>query len=155
MLEAERAMGIGLIDNAERLFRQVVAADPKNSIAMTGLARVALERGDQLGAYMQARQALRLDPENPVASHLARRMEEQLRMHGQAVPADTVGGPAAIDPPAREPAPSAARSAPSAAPSEPGPYEPLESKAPKSETPPIAAPGQRPSLVDRLLRRRR
>ena len=148
MLEAERAMGIGLIDNAERLFRQVVAADPKNSIAMTGLARVALERGDQLGAYMQARQALRLDPENPVASHLARRMEEQLRMHGQAVPADTVGGRAGIGPSAGGPAPLDAPPAPLAAPSEPGPSGP-------PETPATRDPGQRASLVDRLLRRRR
>jgi Flp pilus assembly protein TadD len=86
MLEAERAMGIGLIDNAERLYRQVVAIDPKNSIAVTGLARVALERGDQRGAYTYARQALALDPDNPVAGHLAMRMAEQMRNRGEALP---------------------------------------------------------------------
>ena len=88
MLEAERAMGIGLIDNAERLYRQVVALDPKNSIAVTGLARVALERGDQRGAYTFARQALALDPDNPIASHLAMRMAEQMRNRGEALPDD-------------------------------------------------------------------
>ena len=88
MLEAERAMGIGLIDNAERLYRQVVAIDPKNSIAVTGLARVALERGDQRGAYTYARQALALDADNPVAGHLAMRMAEQMRNRGEALPED-------------------------------------------------------------------
>jgi hypothetical protein len=88
MLEAERAMGIGLIDNAERLYRQVVEVDPRNSIAVTGLARVALERGDQRGAYTFARRALSLDPENPVAGHLAMRMAEQMRNRGEALPDD-------------------------------------------------------------------
>jgi predicted Zn-dependent protease len=88
MLEAERAMGIGLLDNAERLYRQVVAIDPKNSIAVTGLARVALERGDQRGAYTFARRALALDPDNPMASHLSQRMAEQMRNRGEALPDD-------------------------------------------------------------------
>ena len=90
MLEAERAMGLGLFDNAERLYRQVVANDPKNSIAVTGLARVALERDDQRGAYALARQALAIDPENPVAAHLAHRMAEQLQMRGETLPDDGV-----------------------------------------------------------------
>jgi Flp pilus assembly protein TadD len=90
MLEAERAMGIGLIDNAERLYRQAVAIDPKNSIAVTGLARVALERGDQRGAYTFARKALTLDPDNPIAGHLSMRMAEQMRNRGEALPDDPV-----------------------------------------------------------------
>ena len=126
MLEAERAMGIGLIDNAERLYRQVVAIDPKNAIAVTGLARVALERGDQRGAYTFARQALALDPDNPMASHLSQRMAEQFRSRGEAVPDDAA--PAASPPaPAASPAPMA--------------------------TPPTVA--GRPGLVGRLLGRRR
>jgi predicted Zn-dependent protease len=88
MLEAERAMGIGLLDNAERLYRQVVAIDPKNSIAVTGLARVALERGDERGAYTFARRALALDPDNPMASHLSQRMAEQMRNRGESLPDD-------------------------------------------------------------------
>ena len=101
MLEAERAMGIGLIDNAERLYRQVVEVDPRNSIAVTGLARVALERGDQRGAYTFARRALSLDPENPVAGHLAMRMAEQMRNRGEALPDDD---PPAASAPASAPA---------------------------------------------------
>jgi Flp pilus assembly protein TadD len=126
MLEAERAMGIGLLDNAERLYRQVVAIDPRNSIAVTGLARVALERGDQRGAYTYARRALALDPENPMASHLSQRMAEQMRNRGEALPddlePDQTGAPAAQAPTGRD----------------------------------TVAPGARPSgLVDRFLRRRR
>jgi tetratricopeptide (TPR) repeat protein len=106
MLEAERAMGIGLIDNAERLYRQVVALDPKNSIAVTGLARVALERGDQRSAYTFARQALALDPDNPIASHLAMRMAEQMRNRGEPLPDDPgVPVPPAADG-ARDPGPA-------------------------------------------------
>ena len=33
-------------------------SDPQNSIAVVGLARVALERGDDLSSYLLARRAL-------------------------------------------------------------------------------------------------
>lgn len=126
MLEAERAMAIGLLDNAERLYGQVVAHDPKNAIAVTGLARVALERGDQPAAYTLARRALALDPDNPMASHLAMRMAEQIRNRGEALPADEGSHP---------------NSPPHAASHTP----------PGSATIRAAGPG----LVSRLLRRRR
>ena len=121
-------MGIGLLDNAERLYRQVVAIDPKNSIAVTGLARVALERGDQRGAYTFARQALALDPDNPMASHLSQRMAEQMRNRGEAVP--------------DEPAPPAAAIAPA---------PPATAGSPGADSGEAPAPG----LIGRLLRRRR
>jgi hypothetical protein len=88
VLEAERALAVGLLDQAERQFAAVVAADPRNAIALVGLARVSLERGDQAGAYRSARRALVIDPENPAASHLARRMAEQFRLHGEPIPPD-------------------------------------------------------------------
>ncbi|HEY3164055.1 MAG TPA: tetratricopeptide repeat protein [Candidatus Limnocylindrales bacterium] len=109
MLEAERAMGIGLFDNAERLYRQVVELDPKNSIAVTGLARVALERDDQREAYVLARRALAIDPENPVAAHLAHRMAEQLLMRGEPLP-DDPGSDSPPPTPGDDPAASPARS---------------------------------------------
>ncbi|HET7701753.1 MAG TPA: tetratricopeptide repeat protein [Candidatus Limnocylindrales bacterium] len=128
MLEAERAIGIGLLDQAERLYAQVVANDPKNSIAVTGLARVALERGDQRGAYTFARRALALDPENHLASHLSQRMAEQMRNRGEALPDDLVDGP--------------------------GPAEPAAPVSGSEAAADDPRPG-RPGLVDRLLRRRR
>ena len=76
ILQAERALTAGMVDQAERLYSQAVAHDPRNSIAVVGLARVALERGDDRAAYRLARRALEIDAENvaaPPARHEARR----------------------------------------------------------------------------------
>ena len=89
MLEAERRLAVGLLDQAEGLYRQVVASDPGNAIAIVGLARVALERGDERTTYLEARRALRLDPDNPMASHLVMRMGEVLRGRGEALPEES------------------------------------------------------------------
>jgi tetratricopeptide (TPR) repeat protein len=92
MLEAERALAVGLLDQAERLYRQVLAADPNNAIAIVGLARVSLERGDNRTTYLEARRALAIDPDNPAASHLAMRMAEVMRGRGEEVPEVTAEG---------------------------------------------------------------
>lgn len=86
LLQAERALAMGLVDHAERLYLQAVAADPLNSIAVVGLARVALERADDVEAYRRARQALRIDPENVAAVRLSERLEEVFTQRGQALP---------------------------------------------------------------------
>jgi thioredoxin-like negative regulator of GroEL len=86
LLEAERALSFGRVDEAERLYRQVATADPANSIAVVGLARVALERADDAGAYVLARQALTIDPENEAARRLVTRLDEVMRTRGQTVP---------------------------------------------------------------------
>ena len=93
MLEAERAMAVGLFDKAERLYAQVAAADPRNSIAVMGLARIALERDNQRGAYLLARRALALDPDNPMASHMARRMAEIMAGRGELPPDEPAAEP--------------------------------------------------------------
>jgi thioredoxin-like negative regulator of GroEL len=85
LLEAERAMSFGRLDRAEEIYRQVVASDPHNSIAVVGLARVTLERGDDLASYRLARQALGIDPENDAARRMAVRLEEVLATRGQPV----------------------------------------------------------------------
>ena len=86
LLEAERALSFGRVDEAERLYRQVAAADPANSIAVVGLARVALEHADDAGAYLLAREALTIDPENEAAQRLVTRLDEVMRTRGETVP---------------------------------------------------------------------
>jgi tetratricopeptide (TPR) repeat protein len=124
LLEAERALSFGLVDRAEALYRQVAAADPKNSIAIVGLARVALERADDAGALTFARQALEIDPENDAARRLTERMEEVLTTRGEALPARVIASPtspapnapppAEPEPPKPEPPPPAAAATPTA-----------------------------------------
>jgi thioredoxin-like negative regulator of GroEL len=124
LLEAERALSFGRVDEAERLYRQVATADPANSIAVVGLARVALEHADDAGAYVLARQALTIDPENEAAKRLVTRLDEVMRTRGETVP----------DMPAA--------SAESAMPA------PTTAAAPQPDaSPPLA---QRRSLLDRL-----
>ena len=86
LLQAEGALSVGLLDRAEALYQQVVGADPRNSIAVVGLARVALERSDEVGALTFARRALSIDPENNAAQRMVQRLEEVLRNRGVAVP---------------------------------------------------------------------
>lgn len=100
LLQAERALLHGMVDQAERIYRQAIEADPRNSIAVVGLARVALERGDDRGALDLARRALEIDPENLAARRLAERMAEVLRYRGEAVDDGVADLPA---PPTPEP----------------------------------------------------
>ncbi len=96
LLEAERALSMGRADRAELLYRQVAAADPRNSIAVVGLARVALERADDPGALVMARRALAIDGHNVAAQRLIQRLEEVLLTRGEALPPAEVA-PAAAD----------------------------------------------------------
>jgi len=161
LLQAERALAIGMVDQAERLYRQAIAADPRNSIAVVGLARVALEHSDDAEAYRRAQQALQIDPENVAANRLARRLEE-LHAHHRRMRAQSASAPAtassALDAPpapASPPAPApAARAvaAPDVAPvREPQPVvapEPEPAATPEHEPAPapkrVAAPEPRP-----------
>jgi hypothetical protein len=133
LLQAEGALSVGLLDRAEALYRQVVGADPRNSIAVVGLARVALERSDELGALTLARRALAIDPENNAAQRMVQRLDEVLRTRGVAVP----------PPPDPGPADDADRAQPSGPPPVSAPIASRHSTTP-----------ERRSYLDRLLRRR-
>jgi tetratricopeptide (TPR) repeat protein len=162
LVEAERYLSHGLLDHAERLFRQVADADPRSSIAAVGLARVALERGDEARAYAFARRGLAIDPENPAAHHLVLRLEEVVRGRGEALPTDeeiariTRRSETAK---AGEPLTSGAPPA-SPPPQPPPPVDAVGQADPGSDGPPprarrAGAPARRPGLLGRLFDRRR
>lgn len=127
LLQADRVLTLGMVDQAERLYRQAAAADPQNSIAVVGLARVALERDDDEGALREARRALAIDPENVAAARLAARLEEVLAYRARVLPAKA----------------DATAPADAAPPSEP------------DATPPIDPAAPRRRVIDRLFRRNR
>ncbi|HWH23526.1 MAG TPA: UDP-glucose 4-epimerase GalE [Candidatus Limnocylindria bacterium] len=85
LLQAERLLLHGQVGEAERLYRGIVATDPGNAIAMVGLARVALERGDERLAYTHACAALAMDPDNPAAQRLEARLAEIFAARGEVV----------------------------------------------------------------------
>lgn len=70
LLAAEGALARDEVDHAERLYGQVAEADPRNAIALVGLARVAARRGDRDGARGHAERALAIDPEEAAARRL-------------------------------------------------------------------------------------
>ena len=70
LLVAEQLIDDGAYDRAELLYTQVSQADPRNAIAVAGLARVALARGDRDRAFDEARRALAIDPEEAAALRL-------------------------------------------------------------------------------------
>ena len=76
LLEAEHALALNFLDKAEKLFNQVAQNDPRSAIAVVGLARVALERGEDERALELVRRARAIDPENPTALRLEARLVE-------------------------------------------------------------------------------
>ncbi len=150
LLEAERALSHGLVDRAEQLYRQVSERDPRSSIALVGLARVALERDDALGAYLHARKAHAIDPENPAANHLVMRMAEVLAGRGEAVPdaGEPLAAASSVD--------AVAASLDAVAGPEPAAAASSSLEPPRSGyRPPTPASRSRPGLLGRLLGRRR
>ena len=73
LLAADRLLAAGDLDRAERIFRQVAEADPRNAIAVVGLARVADARGAWDQADALAGRALAIDPDDLAAQRLGRR----------------------------------------------------------------------------------
>ena len=93
LLQAERALSVGLLDQAEKLYRQAADVDPRNAMAVVGLARVAVDRGHDELALAEARRALSIDPENVAAGRLAQRLDEVLRFRSGSPVQDGLAAP--------------------------------------------------------------
>jgi tetratricopeptide (TPR) repeat protein len=89
LIQAEQTLSLGLLDEAERLYRLAAEGDPNNAIAIVGLSQVALERGDELAALALARQALAIDPESSTAARMRDRLEEVIAWRGDPIPPET------------------------------------------------------------------
>ncbi len=150
LLQAERALTMGMIDQAERMYRQAANADPRNSIAVVGLARVALERGDEPAAWRFAKAALVIDGENVAAQRLAERLEEVWTYRGESLPEVALAEVAAA-------ALAKSESAPVPAPAPDPVPAPKLAPAPTPTAAPDPAPtaGRHQGVLDRLLRRNR
>lgn len=150
LLQAEDALGLGRLDRAEQMYWQAIERDPQNAMAVVGLARVAIERGDDRTALAFGRRALDIDPENAAARRLTARLEEVLAYRGEA-PARRAGqspAPRGEQSPARGAEQSPAPGPPSvSAAAVPEPQEPAPIVAPEPQEPP------RRGLLRRLLGR--
>ncbi len=114
LLRAENALALGLLDQAEQIYAQTLAHDPANAIALVGLSRVALERGDERASLGFARRAMSIDPENAQAGRMVARLEEVIRERGDAVPEEAPATQPPAAPPALAPPPAAPQSPPAA-----------------------------------------
>jgi hypothetical protein len=174
MLQAERNLAMGLADQAERLYRQALERDPRNAIAVVGLARVALARDDDHAAYALALDALRIDPENAAAIRMENRLSEILAQRGEQLHRDPVAveATAAAERQAEKEITVKAREAPPPAPGRPDyaptagtRFEQVVAEAGAASQPALAAAApstreerapeaRRPGLLHRLFGRR-
>ena len=155
LLQAERALGMGALDQAERLYWQAIDADSQNAIAIVGLAKVARHRGDDRTAIAFGRRALKVDAENAVARRLVAELEaahpaEAAHAAEAAHPADAAPAEPAVEdaPSAVEDAPSATPTAQAATPERDGAGQPAASgeKGDAGAPDPGAKRGGRPEL---------
>ena len=95
LLQAERLLVHGMVDQAEQIYHRAIEQDEHNAIAVVGLARVALERGQERVAYERAREALAIDPQNVAAQRMEQRLAEVFAERER--PADPAAGQNAAD----------------------------------------------------------
>ena len=97
LLAAEKALDQGMLDTAGRLYDQVAQADPRNAIALVGLAKVALREDRIDDARELAEQALAIDADEAAAQRLLREVYAEVRPASEPRPAPA---PVAPEPPA-------------------------------------------------------
>lgn len=105
LLAADAALERGDLEIAGRLFSQVAGADPRNAIAVVGLARIAVRRGERDQARELAHRALDIDADEAAARRLLAELDP---------PLSATTAPAAQEP--AEPRPEAAPASVPAAP---------------------------------------
>jgi thioredoxin-like negative regulator of GroEL len=105
LLAAEGALSRDELDHAQRLFDQVVEADPRNAIAVVGLARVLARRGDTDAARELLAHALEIDPEEAAAHRLVAEIEGPTEPAATVPPVVDAAARAETRPPAPPPAP--------------------------------------------------
>ena len=140
LLRAENALSLGLLDQAEQIYAQTLAHDPVNAIALVGLSRVALERGDERASLVLARRARGIDPENAQAGRMVARLEEVIRERGDDLPPDET---ASTSP---QPAATALRSMPPAVPPVPA-VSPAPAVPPAPDVPPQSSNAAAPDVA--------
>jgi tetratricopeptide (TPR) repeat protein len=84
LLQADKSMSNGLLDQAERTYWRLIELDPTNAIALACLARISLKRGDGRLARTFADRAIGIDPDSIVARKVIHALEE-----GSAMPEDS------------------------------------------------------------------
>ena len=95
LLQADRLLTVDMVDQADAIYRRVAEQDPRNAIAVVGMARCALARGEDQEAYGLAARALDIDPENDMARRMTARMAEVLTYRGETLPVTATPAPAA------------------------------------------------------------
>jgi tetratricopeptide (TPR) repeat protein len=105
LLAAEAALSRDELDHAQRLFDQVVEADPRNAIAVVGLARVLARRGDTDAARELLAHALDIDPDEAAARRLLAELDAVPEIPAAPEPVPSPG-PAPGPAPASAPAPA-------------------------------------------------
>lgn len=107
ILQADRLLTVDRVAQARDMYARVVELDPRNAIAVVGLARCALAEGDDRGAHALAAKALLIDPENDMARRMEARLAEILATRGEVVERPS-GDPAGLRPTFTGAAPAAA-----------------------------------------------
>ena len=85
LLQADRLLAVDQVDAAEAIYRRVSELDPMDAIAVVGLARCALARGDDHAAYELSARALEIDPADDMARRMEARLSEILETRGETV----------------------------------------------------------------------